>query len=118
MNDDLLKEFKRQLHRAKVKAWFAEHPDYQRQYAAKQKQLRSELGVSTNGTIRVPRIKGKVTYTINVRRPLKPEERYSSISPQQPQRLHRVLEDSSNRPQRSGTQDEDTVMDFVPGDLW
>lgn len=41
---------------------------------AKQKQLRSELGCSRNGNLPV-KVQKNITYSINVRRPLKPEER-------------------------------------------
>ena len=48
-----MNDAKRQQHREVVKAWFAKHPDYQRQYRERQKQLRAELGCSLNGTLPV-----------------------------------------------------------------
>lgn len=74
MNGESAKEFKQQSHRAKVKAWFLNRPDYQRNYTANRKQLRAELGTALNGTLPVKSQK-KITYSINVTRPLKPEER-------------------------------------------
>lgn len=57
-----------------MKRWFAEHPDYPKIHLANQKKLRAELGTALNGTIPVKATK-KITYVVNVRKPLKPGER-------------------------------------------
>lgn len=74
MNGKSTKEFRQKHQREVVLRWFQAHPNYQREYRAKQERLRAELGTALNGTLPVKSQK-KITYSVTVTRPLKPEER-------------------------------------------
>jgi hypothetical protein len=80
VNGESTKEFKQTLQREVVRQWFQAHPNYQRQYQAKQKQRRAELGTALNGTLPVKTLK-KITYSIAVTRQLKLEEKVHKVVP-------------------------------------
>lgn len=102
MNGESSREFKQKSQREVVRRWFQAHPNYQREYLAKQKQLRAELGTALNGTLPVKTLK-KINYTINVNRPLKSHERRKT-------RQRRNVYEQSLR-----SSDQET---FEPTDTW
>lgn len=87
MNGESSREFKQRSQREVVRQWFQAHPNYQREYQAKQKQLRAELGTALNGTLPV-KVSKKIAYQVTVRRSLKPEERVQRDPPRKKQRRH------------------------------
>jgi hypothetical protein len=101
MSDDSLRESKRKQHIERVRQWQREHPGYQQAYRRRQREFADAYGLARNGTIPVKA--NKVTYTVDVRRSLKPHERHSATKPQ--------------RPHRSSSNDED-LIDFIPTDTW
>ena len=80
VSTDCENDSKRRQHIESVRQWHRQHPNYQREYRQRQRQFAATLGVARNGTIPV-KMQKKITYSVTVTRPLKPEERVQRDPP-------------------------------------